>query len=105
MRWRATGHRGTAPDPETGRRPDDGAVHQAATHQERAEAGVHAAEGRRRANDRFCRTLIELGRSVLKESEPESVLERVLEAARRLTGAGMRRWGCWTTAATGWSGS
>ena len=32
-------------------------------------------------------TLIALGRSVLAESELDSVLERVLEAARELTGA------------------
>jgi GAF domain-containing protein len=37
--------------------------------------------------DRFLRTLIELGRSVLEESELEPVLERVLTAARELTGA------------------
>src|ERR1700742_3426180 len=38
-------------------------------------------------DDRSLRTLIELGRSVLEESELEPVLARVLEAARELTGA------------------
>jgi signal transduction histidine kinase len=38
-------------------------------------------------DDRSLRTLIELGRSVLEESELEPVLERVLDAARELTGA------------------
>ena len=37
--------------------------------------------------DRALHTLIELGRGVLEETEPEPVLERVLEVARRLTGA------------------
>jgi signal transduction histidine kinase len=62
-------------------------MHQAATHRRRADAGAHGGEGRRRAKDRSLQTLIELGRSVLEESEPQPVLERLLEAARRLTGA------------------
>ncbi len=37
--------------------------------------------------DRSLPTLVALGRSVLAESEPETVLERVLDAARELTGA------------------
>jgi signal transduction histidine kinase len=41
----------------------------------------------RAVEDRALHTLIELGRGVLEETEPEPVLERVLEVARRLTGA------------------
>jgi hypothetical protein len=76
---------------------------QSATDCRPADAGEHGGEGRSYAYDRSFGTLIELGRSVLEQSEPQTVLERVLDAARALTGRATRRWGYWTSAGPAWS--
>jgi len=49
--------------------------------------------------------VLEVARGVLSDLDLEVVLERVIQAARELSGAGTRRLGCWTSRELRLSGS